>query len=423
MMYNEKRWLNAIFLVAFSVATNATQIEFRGKEVEPTASDYNFKVGDLALDLRYTFGVVYDDNTNRSNTRSNREEGTKIGNALTINVDWPLNPHMHIQSGITAGYVFFVEGEGTDGFIISGTDGDIDGKISFDLRLGQAGQLTLEENLSRSIDSVEVDRVDNSEDFSLWHNTLSLQYENQLSRFLNFAGKAAWRETWSADSDFDFRDKTALILESILLAQINSLLQAGPFVHYIHGKYDNRDRAGFRHNDTDDFEIGLNMRYQISAGTLATLSIGYQEFFVDEDNSSTPAGIPVINDEDDGVTVEFNLYDELSEFIRHRLFVSYRRNAGTSPSINFSEDILTTYNVIWEFIRDWELIGQFTWLKTNESGDGEIADIFITLAGMRYNISPKSHMSLDYRRSEKFSNSRGRDYERNEIRFLFGYDF
>ena len=423
-MHDQKRWLIGIFFISLSVTTYSTQIEFRSREMQPQTSDYNFKVGNLALDLRYAIGVIYDDNTNRSSTRDNREEGTKIGNALTINVDWPLNPHLYIQTGLRVGYVFFAGGDGTDGFVVSGTEGDIAGKIAFDAKVGKNGLVTLEEKLTRSVDTVEINRVDNAEDFSLWRNTLSLQYQNQLSRYMNLAGKAAWRETWSADSDFEFRDNSAYIFDGIVLSQVNSQLQAGPFVRFVRHEYHERDRAGFRHNDTDNFEAGVNVRYQISASTLASLSVAYQELFVDEDASNTPVGVPIINDEDEGVSVAFNLYDRLSDFVNHHLSVSYRRNPGTSPTINFSEDILTSYNIIWQFIRDWELIGQFTWLKTNESSRaGEIADIFINLAGLRYHISPKSNVSLDYRRSEKFSNVRGRDYERDEIRFLFAYDF
>ena len=444
-MHHQKRWLIGIFFVLLSVTTNSTQIEFRSREIQPQTSDYNFKVGNLALDLRYAVGIIYDDNTNRSNKRSSRQEGTKIGNALTLNVDWPINRHLHIQTGLRVGYVFFAEGEGTDGVIVSGTQGDVAGKIAFDAKVGKNGLFTFEEKLARSVDTVEIDRVDNSEDFSLWHNTLSLQYQNQLSRFMNLAAKAAWRKTWSSDSDFEFRDNSAYIIDSIILSQINSQIQAGPFVRFVRYEYDERARPrvtptgtnnsaiGFRHPDTDNFEAGVNVRYQISATTLASLSVAYQELFVDEDSSDTPPGVPIINDEDDGISIAFSLHDKLSDFVNHRLLASYRRNPGTSPTINYSEDIDATYNVSWHFVRDWELIGQFTWLKTNESSRaGEIADVFINLAGLRYHISPRSNVSLDYRRTEKFSNRRqdqndpnspGRDYERNEIRFLFSYDF
>ena len=422
-MITEQRILIGIFATLFSLTAFSTQVEIRSRDGDPKAPDYNFKVGNLALDLRYQLGIVYDDNTNRSSPGGQQEDGTKIGNALTMNMDWPLNPHLHLQSGIRLGYVFIVAGEGTDGLIVSGTDGEVAGDISFDVNVGQAGILTIQEKLSRELDTVEIDRVDNQTDFSLWHNTLALQYQHQLTSLMYGVASAAWKETWSDKEKFEFRDNSAYIIDAVLLTQVNTLVQAGPYVRYVESDFHNRDSAGFRHHDTSDFQIGLNVRYRMSAATTAILSLGFQELFVDEDAADTPAGAPVFTDEDDGIIVHFRLYNELSDFVKHNLLVSYGRNPGTSTNINFSEDILTTYNIGWEFTQDWELLGQFTWLKTNESGDGELADLFITLAGLRYNISPKSDLSLDYRRSEKFSDLPGRDYERDEFRLLFAYDF
>ena len=135
-----KRFLCFYGLLALGcIDVSATQITLRSRETTPVVEDYNLRVGNLLLDLRYNLGLIYDDNSNRASTRTNKEDGTKLGSAATFAIDWPINSNFFIQSGVTLSYIWFLDGEGADGFDLSGIDGAAAADLAFDFKVGQMG--------------------------------------------------------------------------------------------------------------------------------------------------------------------------------------------------------------------------------------------------------------------------------------------
>ena len=360
MRYQTKICCFGIFVLLISEVF-AAQIVFRNRDTEPRVQDYNIKVGSLSLDLRYKLGVIFDDNSNRATRQSNEEDGIKIGNAITTNIEWPINSNVYIQSGVTFAYLWYLSGEGADGFSISGGEGDAAADIAFDLKVGQNGLLTLRERLTRDLDSVEIDRIDNAEDFSLWRNSLSLQYQNQLSTHVNLGTQILRRNVWAGKSRFDFRDHTTNMAIFNILWAINTATQAGPYATYSASDYDNRDSAGIKHNDLEQTEFGINFRYKISPRTMASLALGYQFQDISGTNNN------VDDDEDDGFSSTIVVTNRLTDIITHNINFSFTRNLGTSSTVNFSEDLETSYSIRWKFMEKWLIRGRLTWLKTNES--------------------------------------------------------
>ncbi len=405
-----------VFLV--SVEAFATQIQFRNRDFAAPSTEYNLKIGSLTLDLGYSLALAYDDNTNRATAHGQQEDGTKIANALVIRVDWPLNPKFHIGSTVNVAYVSYISGTGTEGFMLTGVDGNVAGDLGFDMHVGDTGLITVQDTLSRSIDTIDVDRIDNAEKFALWNNTLSMQYQNQLTQHINTALKLSRKDVWSQEKRFEYRDTEAYAYDALVLWVTNTRLSIGPYVRYETTNYLNADAAGIKHNDSEETEVGSTVRYQATARSVVNLTLGYQMFNFDTKNN------PAATDEEDGVVAGLNLVTIISDLLSQNIGLTFRKNLGTATSINFSEDLLATYGLNWRFAEKWSLLGQLTWLKTNESGAaGEIGEVFTQTLGMNYLISKKSNVAWGYRRAEKFSDQFNRDYERNELTMQFNYDF
>lgn len=411
----------AVFLAMVMMGTSvcATQIVIKSREDQGGAGSdrHNFKIGELALDLGYEIEVDYDDNTNRSSTSTSRDEGTRISNGINVGVDWPLNPHLRIDSAMTIGYISYLGGNGSEGFFIAGDEGSVTGNVALDMRFGQDGLVVIDNTISRDLDTIEISRQANAEEFSLWSNNLSAQYQNKLSQYWDIAFKIARIDTWAAESQFEFRDNTAYAVDGLFNWAVNSSLTIAPYARFETTDYHEDDTQGARHNDVDLYEFGISSDYILNSTTVVGLLLGYQILDIDTSNN------PLATDEKDGVVAEFDLQHQLSDVVTQSFGLSFRRTVGTSTFINYSDDLLARYDLSWTFTTDWEFFGGFEWLKTNESGDGEIGEVFRQNAGLRYEISPKSSLTLAYQRSEKFSNLNNQGYERNQYGAQFLYDF
>ena len=229
----------------------------------------------------------------------------------------------------------------------------------------------------------------------------------------------------AGQSEFDFRDNTENSINGVLWWQLNSHLQWGPTLGFTDTEFDNRDNSNNQHNDVKRYNVGINLLYQYTENTLASLNIGYQDNEIDDDANNTLGAISVADtNEDDTYVGNLTITNQLNDVIDHQLQFSFRQNLGTAATVNLNEDFTATYAVNWDFIRYWTIRGQLNFLKSRESSaGGENAEIYTTSAGINRKISAQSDISLDYKRTEKFSSQNNRDYERNEIRLLLGYDF
>jgi hypothetical protein len=224
--------------------------------------------------------------------------------------------------------------------------------------------------------------------------------------------------TWAEEKRFEFRNTESHAVDTQIYWVVNTRLSLGPFVRYQDTNYLKEDTVGVKHNDSEEIEWGSDIRYQLTPKTIANLKLGYQIFDFDTKNN------PNATDEEDGVSAGLNLNSVISDLLNQNIGLSYRKNLGTSTVINYSEDLLASYGLNWRFAEKWSLLGQLSWLKTNESGpNGEIGDVFTQSLGLKYLISKKTNMAWGYRRAEKFSDQVNRDYERNELTMQFNYDF
>lgn len=405
-----------------SAVVSATQIQFRNIEEAADVSDYNFKLGSLALDLGYTGGIVWDDNTNRSGDGSSQEEGVKMGNGLTLALDWPLNPHLRITSGADISYVFFASGEGTDGWIISGGGGgSVNSSLIFDIRVGQYGVVTLGEEFGRSVDAVEISRQKTSGDFSLWTNKLSLQYQNRFSPFIRGAVQTARADTWADDETFNFKDKAEHSVDGLLMWEMNSYTELGPYVRFTDTRFVEDDL----NNDATTTELGINVTYQLSETLTSSGKLGFQVMNVNSDNSTR--GGTTVKDERDGLTGSLGIAQQVTDLIQQQLQFSFSRPIGVSRTVNFSEDFTTTYSLNWQFTQQWAFSGQLTYLDANESGTfGEHGKTLTTAGGVRRSIGQRADIALGFRRTQKLSNNTTNidsEYDRNEATLNFNYNF
>ncbi len=420
------RRITYYIVITFSLLTSislfASQIEIRNSEPPPKTTNYNLKFGNLELDLGYIIAVVSDSNSNRSGDSDTREEGFRIGNGLTIGLDWSFNPHIRINSGVRIGYFSTTGGEGLEGLVVDGTDGNLESRFLLDFLIGLDGIFTLEEKISRSIDSIEISRLTTAGDFTLWNNSVSLQYQNQLSTYITSAIKVTQSDSWVDEKQFEFKDNTKNSFDILFSWQVNNSLQLRPFARYDKTKFDEEIN-----NDAEQYEFGISANYNVTQSIKSSISLGYQTMDIDPENSENiPLNFQNAHEQEDGFSGNVMTTMKISDFVDFFAKVDIRRTVGISRIVNFSEDITTTSNLKWKFAPRWSFDIGFQWLKANESGsNGEIGDTYTSSARISHEVSKQSKMSLAYFRTDKYSNIVGpdREYERNQITLNLEYDF
>lgn len=374
--------------------------------------DYNIKVDNLHLALTATMDVRWDDNVNQS--KHDEESDLSIEPGLQLNVYWPLNPNLIISSGISMSYRYYTGDDGEDGFRIGGTDGALSAQIMADLNVGQNGSLTLSEEYSHDIDTIDIRATDaNANDYALSRNTIGLEYSNELRPDLTGTAKLTHTNQWADDSDYDTHDYYSDFIDVVLLKALNRSFQVGPYA-----------RAGLyrytkdKHNDSEEYDAGLAFVYEKTEQFSLSGSIGWQKTAFDDSNA------PAANDEESNVTYELAARYASSEYLTHLLTLDYGVTQGTLPEdVNYNKQLGINYTFSWEIHKNVVLNGHFGYVNSRESDGGENADFYSAGIGTGYRLTAQSTVSIYYTHEWKESDMDDEEYAENWVELSLAYRF
>lgn len=385
----------AILLSAGIPVAQATEISLTEQPVAP-ARDYNIRLFEN-LRLQFTGSVegLYDDNVD---TRpNNEEESFALVPRLTMAIDWPITPRIHIGSGVSVGYYYYFNDEVDDTFVV-GFDDEVGTNMNVDFFLGN-GTLRLSERFSREISVLQVN-TDN--DYALSRNYLSAKYDVAVNPYIKLSVMGARRDTWTNRDLYEYQDNAEHSLDAVALWQTNPQLQLGPYV-----RWDNTDYDLATNNDRQTYATGASFVYQPRGGVRFQGSLGYELMDVDVSN-------PGARDEEDGWVGNLSCRFATSEYLSHYLGIRYDRDQDlVETTVNYSEETEYEYAVEWDVHTDVTINGDLAFLTIDEPAGGEDADIWRLGLGTSYQLNRKSKVSLRYDWRDRDSSVPAQSYERN----------
>ena len=385
---------------------------------------YNIRVPNstLKLALSSNLTVAWDSNVGRSGfgNGAGNTSGWYVQPVLCLGVSWPLTSFMRIHSSVGIGYRYYPDDSGKDDFFLNGDAGGISSGIEADLRLGQSGRLTIGDNISRQIDSLQWAATAVNDGMTRYNSTQNetyAQYQNDLRDDLHAYARYAHTIAWYEPGEYKFMNFQSDMIDTLLLKDFTKGWSVGPYATASTTYYSEPDPAtGKKRNDSTDLRLGLALRYISHILTLDGRA-GCQFADFKSDNGVTEDSSSVTP------TYQFTATLNTGERITHTIAHSYEcSTAYRGVLINYARQFTTTYQIAYSVNRDISLRGDVSWLNINESNGGERSDLLRFGAGPTYAFSRNTSVSLRYEYTTKSSDINP-GYDRHVVSVTFIHKF
>jgi len=372
-------------------------------------ASYNLRLGSMEIDLSSRASVIYQDNANAASDNDAKEEATYGELGLNIAAFWPVRPEFQLNLQGYLGYRFVLSGNGTESVIAEASES---GTLGADMRIGDNGILSLVDTLSISADTIEFSEEENTADLRMLNNELALQYQVEPSPQLSLSARVGRKDDISLDAKFDYRDMHTYYLSGAADWRLNRRMSVGTY-----GSLRAHRHKRPQNNDADEFEVGLRWQEALSDVLNLYMSGAYQGVDMDTSNS------PTITGQSSGFTGTAKVEWDVTRHFSHWLQTVYYRRLGTSPDVNLTEDLKSSYGFYWTFVKNWYLSYMLAHLRSHEvANDGETSNTWVNNVRIGYSLEHAS-IYAGYRRTDRASDMDDRGYRQNEVSLGLIYDF
>lgn len=380
------------FGVLATPGVRALDIELTEQPISPMR-DYNIRIFEnLRLSFTGSMEVMYDDNVDTS--EDNEIDSFALIPRLTMAVDWPISPRVHLGTGAVVGYRYYFEDD-LDDDVFVGFDDDVATNLKVDFFLGN-GVLRLEERFSRQLGVLAVN-TDN--DYALSRNRVSLRYDVGLSPYMDLTLQGNRRDTWNNKDAYSYQENVRHALDGVLLWQVNRQLRIGPYLRWDETDYDDAIM-----NDRQSYSSGASFVYRRQDGIRFTGSIGYEIMDVDGGGK-----------EKDGVVGDVGVRFATSDYLTHNLRFAFDRSQDLlEPNVDYSEETRYSYGIEWQARKNITINGDVAFLDIDDGGNaGEEVDVWQLGLGTNYQLNRRTKLGLRYDWRDRDSDSAGNSYDRN----------
>lgn len=396
-----------LFLLISTTSYSQSVVSQRLPKGEKDLEPYNLKLDNVYLDFQYDFTVGHDNNPLSATTETSREESAYMINSVNVGIYSPLSEDFSIDTSFELGYRNWYNDDLKDGLIFDARSGDT---LAFDWRINENITLSLVDRLTMNVESVQ-DQKDNegSDEQRMLKNDLGLQFFHELTEESSYGFKMGYNYIQSLNNENEERDRDDYYVGVEFNQKLSQVLTLSPYALYREYDYDVD-----QNNDGDEWQVGTKLSLIASETVYTELSLGVQsmdfEGDLEEDDETDLMGSLLIS-------------HTISEMMNHYVFVSYGKRASVAPSINFSSDWLLSYKYSWQINQKLKIAPGVTWfISEDEVPDGEEYDLLMPEIGLVYDITEKLGLSLDYKYTNKNSNT-PREYNRTNLSLSLTYDF
>ena len=363
-----------VYLWCSLILCNFIHVAIALKEArgDPSSKDYNILLSEIRLNFVTGIELIWDSNYNRNN--SNEELSFAVSPTLLVDMYWPISPTLELSTAVNLGYDFYLEGEGEDGFTVSGTDTTVS-YLDLDLYLGENAMLTASNAFSANIASASIqtntaERRDAS--YRRFENATSLRYAQLMTPYTRVNAAYTFSQTFSESAVLanpDDYQQHALL--SGFSTQLNEALTVSLLTSLSMYLYDDDFR-----NDINQYRLGSEFSYTSVAGLTSRLHLAFDLLDVD---SSRNSGIT--DDQSTSLYVDGSMSFHTGPFMAHRFRLGYRNqisqattadpaNPGSSLPVNFEQVINLDYQFNYLIHENLTLRLSHQLSRTQEAEDG-----------------------------------------------------
>ncbi|MCF7855139.1 MAG: hypothetical protein K9N51_10105 [Candidatus Pacebacteria bacterium] len=380
----------------------ATEIRLEPQAHAREPRDFNFRYGDIYLDLTGGISMRYSDNINYAASEDNEVDSWYVTPRLTLSAYWPVSPYVDIDSAVSVGYVYYLNDEAEDNWYVSGTEGNVSAGVSSQIRLGDDHIITLRDELAREVDSLDIAVRGRPEDYAITRNTFSAVYSRALTPSTTGSLQYAHENVWVNKDEFDWQNSVSDSIDGLVLWHAMRNFRIGPYARVEWYRFPEDVR-----NDRVSYEAGLTSVGSFTVGTMVTYTanVGYEAIALDDSNA------PDVDDDEGGFVADFTAAVNPTIFPGHRVRCSYRRNHETvNPFANYADELLLGYGIDFYVTRNLLATADVDYLHIWESDDGENAELWRFWMRTSYALTPKTSVGAGYRYTFKDSDDADREY-------------
>lgn len=382
--------------------------------------NYNFKFGEVMIDLIGTFGIEYDDNINSSET--DELDDVILQPGLSFGLKWQISESQEFDLNLGFEYWYYTDNNDRNDFdtqflLTPETE------VSFRVLVGDM-VFRAYDKLTYSFDATDATVVDpetgdiidsNPDEFTRWTNTFGLQSEWFIGEYA-FSTQLSRQDEWSPDDEYEYIDnyehKLALNVERDYAANFT----AGVGTSYRDKNYDKDVNA-----DAEIFSIGPYMDWKITEVIGLYAGVAWNHADYDDALANTGAFEDDTSYEDFTGTVR--LSHVLNDVFNHQI-EAYRALEDSDTS-SYDELEGIRYSASYTLNSRIRLEGDVAYEEVDSSGGllNDDYDRWNTGLATELVLGPRLNCRIGYRYIDKDSDVEGRSYERNRFRILFEYDF
>jgi len=352
------------------------EIALSEAQSDPASRHYNILLREIRLNFATGIDFIWDSNFRRQNT--NEELSFAVSPSLTVDMYWPISPSLELSTGIDVGYDFYLEGEGEDGFTVSGLD-DSAASVDLDVYLSNDAILTLSNAFSANIDSVSIqtsNRQASAQSYRRFENSSAVRYAQRLTPHTRFNSDYSFGYTFSESQQVQAQAPESYYTHRIsagIDSELNDSMLLGVLTNLASYLYIDDFR-----NDIYQYQIGPQLTFSNQTGLTTRLFLAVNH--LDAQNNERPGAT---DNQSTSVYAEGFLNFNTGAFITHRFNASHRYQPSEATTIDpvnpadptpadFEQTINAGYTLNYFVHERLNLSLAYQWSRTRESDAGNV---------------------------------------------------
>ncbi len=379
------------------------------------AQHYNFKYGDLRMDLSAVFDTEFNDNISQSGVDPAPDIILKPG--VLLRSDYRFSSVNNVSLVLGASYDKYLNNPQLDSSRNFATISP-ESELAFHVLVGDATikvfdrfAYTIEPNDAIAVNPATGEVITNILDYARFNNTAGVTVDYNMNRLIPYF-QFTRDDVLPQSNQFDFTQRYTYTATPGFRYLFSPTLIGGFF-----GSYAYNDYLVPYQNDSQSFSFGPTLQWQPLESVFISTRVYYTKFMFEQTGTNRDTSQPQTIDG------EISIGHQLTALYSHQ--ITYGRSSPYGFIANTTDVDRVSYSFDWRAFTRTTLRGGVRMEHAEDSGGilPERSDRYGFSIGFSYELGPKLTAGVDYDYSKKFSNIPQRTFDRNRVVLSLRYDF